>query len=189
MKKLKAIATLGMACALVLGGTVSAAAEEIAVTEGETAVSGPMVVSLTKENPAPTFTVGIPAVVNITSADPAAMVFTMDEESLNAIPDGKKVSISIADAGYGDVHNTFALYSEDVQAEAAYTIFASKYSTRPTDTNYNEIGKLLVSFYGTEKVTDGQASISRVIKADDYDGLEAGTYEGYITFNIDVRAQ
>ena len=28
-----------------------------------------------------------------------------------------------------------------------------------------------------------------VIKADNYDDIEAGTYEGFITFSIDVRNQ
>lgn len=71
--------------------------------------------------------------------------------------------------------------------EATYGVYGSKYSIRPSDAY--KIGDLLVSFYGNEKVTDGTASIGRVIKADNYDGIAAGTYEGFITFNIDVRNQ
>lgn len=106
---------------------------------------------------------------------------------MNTIPDGKKVSVSIADAGYEGVTGKFAVYSADADAEATYGVYGSKYSTRPSDAY--AIGDLLVSFYGNEKVTDGQASIGRVIKVDNFDDLAAGNYQGTLTFSIDVRNQ
>lgn len=184
MKNSKKLVAMGLACAMVMGSAMNVAAADVSVKEGGTEV-GQTTVSLVKENPAPTFTVGIPATVSMTSADPAQLTFTMNEESLNAIPDGKKVSVSIADAGYGNTTGKFALSSGT--EEATYGVYGSKYSTRPSDAY--EIGDLLVSFYGNEKVTDGVASIGRVVKADDYEGISAGTYEGFITFNIDVRNQ
>lgn len=184
MRNLKKFAAMGLSCALMMGSVLNVAAADVSLKEGDT-VNGQTTVSLVKENPAPTFTVGIPASVNITSADPAQLTFTMSEESLNAIPDGKKVSVSIADAGYGDTAGKFAL--SNGTAEATYGVYGSKYSTRPSDAY--AIGDLLVSFYGNEKVTDGVASIGRVVEADDFDGIAAGTYEGFITFNIDVRNQ
>lgn len=184
MKNLKKFAAMGLICATIMGNALNVSAAEVSVAEGKNA-NGQTTVSLVKGNPAPTFTVGIPATVNINSADPAQLTFTMNEESLNAIPDGKKVSVSIGDAGYGDTTGKFALSSGT--AEATYGVYGSKYSTRPSDAY--EIGDLLVSFYGNEKVTDGTASIGRVVKADNYDEIAAGTYEGFITFNIDVRNQ
>ncbi|MDO5410797.1 MAG: hypothetical protein Q4F21_10140 [Lachnospiraceae bacterium] len=184
MKKSKTFAAMALAAILACSSAVPAFAAE--VTEGETAHAGTNI-SVVKENPAPIFTVGIPAEVTITSAEPASLVFTMNEECLKTVPEGKKVSVSIADAGYGDVTGKFALYSDTAAAEAAYGVYPSKYSLR--DSDKYEIGDLLASFYGNEKVTDGQASVSRVIKVNDYDNLEAGSYAGTITFNIDVRAQ
>lgn len=185
MRDWKKMMVLGMTCASVLGGTITVSAAD--VQEGQT-TSASTEISLTKENPAPVFSVGIPASVTVVSDEPSQLSFTMSEEHLNQIPEGKKVSVSIADAGYGDTSGVFALGTEDGKT-APYTIFSSKYSTRPTDTNYNRIGALLVSFYGNEKVTDGTASIGRVIKMDNYEELEAGSYAGYLTFQIDVRDQ
>lgn len=182
MRKWNKIAAMGLLCALIMGGTMNVAAAE--VSEGQT-VKEQTTVSLVKENPAPTFTVGIPSAVNITSADAVQIRFTMNEDSLNAIPEGKKVSVSIADAGYGETTGKFAL--SNGSAEATYSVYSSKYSTRPSDAY--AIGKLIASFYGNEKVTDGVASVGRVIKANNYDDIEAGTYEGFITFSIDVRNQ
>lgn len=185
MRKLRKIATLGLACAMMIGTIIPVSAADVPVTEND-AASAQTNISLVKENPAPTFTVGIPASATINSDQAATISFTMKEDSLNAIPDGKKVSVSIADAGYGDTTGKFALGSKDNQ-EATYGVYPSKYSTRPQDAY--DIGDLLVSFYGNEKVTDGTASIGRAIKADDYETLEAGTYTGNITFNINVRNQ
>lgn len=182
MRNLKKFAALGLACTMMMSSALSVAAAE--VTEGETVKESTMV-SLVKENPAPIFTVGIPAAINITSADAVQFKFTMNEDSLNAIPDGKKVSVSIADAGYGDTTGTFAL--SNGTEEATYGVYGSKQFTRPSDAY--AIGNLLVSFYGNEKVTDGVASVGRYIKADNYDDIAAGTYEGFITFSIDVRNQ
>lgn len=182
MKKSRRLAAMALAAILVCSSVVPAFAAE--VTEGETAQAGTNI-SVVKENPAPVFTVGIPAEVTITSAEPASLVFTMDEECLNSIPEGKKVSVSIADAGYGDVTGKFALYSDDAAAEAAYGVYPSKYSLK--DSDKYAIGQLLASFYGDEKVTDGQASVSRVINVNNYDDLAAGNYTGTITFSIDVR--
>lgn len=182
MRNLKKFAAMGLTCAMIMASALNVAAAD--VSEGAT-VNEQTTISLVKENPAPTFTVGIPAAVNITSADAVQLAFTMNEDSLNAIPDGKKVSVTIADAGYGNTTGKFAL--SNGTTEATYGVYGSKYSTRPSDAY--AIGQLLVSFYGNEKVTDGVASIGRVIKADDYDGIAAGTYEGFITFSIDVRNQ
>ncbi|MDD7647306.1 MAG: hypothetical protein PUJ35_08700 [Ruminococcus bromii] len=186
MRKIKTFAAMALAAALLCAGVLPASATSVDVKEGENA-SASTSISIVKENPAPVFTVGIPAEITITSADPAQLTFTMGEESLNAIPDGMKVSVSIADAGYTGVTGKFALYSADADAEATYGVYGSKYSTRPSDAY--AIGDLLVSFYGNEKITDGQASIGRVIKADDFDGIAAGTYNGTLTFSIDVRNQ
>ena len=185
MRKFKKFATLGLACAMMIGSIVPVSAADVSVSEGDTQ-SAKTNISLVKENPAPTFTVGIPASATINSADATTIAFTMDEDSLNAIPDGKKVSVSIADAGYGDTTGKFALGSEDNQ-EATYKVYPSRYSTRPADAY--DIGDLLISFYGNERVTDGTASVSRAIKADNYDEIAAGTYTGNITFSIDVRNQ
>lgn len=182
MRNLRKFTAMGLTCAMIMASALNVAAAD--VPEGET-VTEQTTVSLVKENPAPTFTVGIPAAVNITSADAVQLAFTMNEDSLNAIPDGKKVSVTIADAGYGNTTGKFAL--SNGTTEATYGVYSSKYSTRPSDAY--SVGQLLASFYGNERVTDGIASIGRVIKVDDYDGIEAGTYEGFITFSIDVRNQ
>lgn len=185
MRKFRKIAALGLVCAMMISSAIPVSAAEVSVSEGENQ-SAQTNISLVKENPAPSFSVGIPASAAIDSADAATIQFTMNEDSLNAIPDGKKVSVSIADAGYGSTKGKFALGSEDNQ-EATYKVYPSKYSTRPSDAY--DIGDLLISFYGNEKVTDGKASVSRVIKADNYDEIAAGTYTGNITFSIDVRNQ
>ena len=97
MRKFKKFATLGLACAMMIGSIVPVSAADVSVSEGDTQ-SAKTNISLVKENPAPTFTVGIPASATINSADATTIAFTMDEDSLNAIPEGKKVSVSIADA-------------------------------------------------------------------------------------------
>ena len=120
MRKFKKFATLGLACAMMIGSIVPVSAADVSVSEGDTQ-SAKTNISLVKENPAPTFTVGIPASATINSADATTIAFTMDEDSLNAIPDGKKVSVSIADAGYGDTTGKFALGCED-NHEATYKV-------------------------------------------------------------------
>lgn len=186
MKHGKKIAAIALAGIMMCGSAVPAFAADVEITEGKVE-SATTNVTLVKENPAPVFTIGIPNSVNIDSADPAQMSFTMTEENLKKIPEGKKVSVSIADAGYEGQTGKFALYSVDANAEATYKVFSSKLSTRPSEAY--QIGDLLASFYGTEKVTDGKASVGRVLKADNYDELAAGTYEGTMTFQINVRNQ
>lgn len=181
----KKLLVLGMACSTIMTSGMNVFAAD--VQEGQNAYANTDV-SIVKENPAPIFSVGIPSSITIDSENPENMVFTMSEEDLKNIPEGKKVSISIADAGYGDVTNTFALASEDGKV-APYTIYGSKSSTRPQDINYNKVGSLVASFYGDENVQDGQASVGRAVKSDNYEDLDAGTYEGYLTFSVDVRNQ
>ena len=182
MKRKKCLAALAMTAALVGSTVMPISATQI--TEGETANTSTSI-SVVKENPAPVFTVGIPAEITVNSAEPAKLVFTMKEDCLKTIPEDKKVSVSIADAGYGDVSGKFAVYCAETGVEATYGLYGSKYSTRPSDAY--AIGDLFASFYGNETVKDGEASISRVIKVDNYDELSAGNYQGTLTFHIDVR--
>jgi hypothetical protein len=182
--KTKMLATLSLAGILTVGSAFPVFAAQVTETEGATASQA---VSVVKENVQPTFSVDIPAAVNISSADATKIEYSINEEDLNNIPEGKKVAITIADAGYDAVNGKFALYNEATGEEATYGLYGSIYST--TSDPYVIGGKGYVSFYGTEKVTDGKFTMSRAIKVNNYDSLQGGTYTGYIQYNIAVIDQ
>lgn len=182
MKKKAITAVLCMAAVVTAGSTWNVKAAE--VSEGNPG-SASQAVTVVKENAVPTFSVEIPESVTVTSGEAQEIAYSISEEDLNNIPEGKKVAILLEDAGYQETTGKFALWNEESNTEATYNLYGSKYSTRPQDA-YQLGGKGYVSFYGNEQASDGKYTMTRVIKVNDFDNLESGSYEGYISYSISL---
>ncbi len=182
MKKKVIAAVLCMAAVVTAGNLGNVKAAE--ASEGSPA-SATQAVTVVKEHAVPTFSVEIPESVTVTSGEAQEIAYSISEEDLNKIPEGKKVAILLEDAGYGDTTGKFALWNDESNTEATYNLYGSKYSTRPSDA-YELGGKGYVSFYGNENATDGKYTMTRVMKVNDFDHLEGGTYQGYISYSISL---
>lgn len=182
MKKKAIAAVLCMAAAVTFGNAGNVKAAEVSDSNPGNATQA---VTVVKENAVPTFSVEIPESVTVTSGEAQEIAYSISEEDLSNIPEGKKVAILLEDAGYGDTAGRFALWNGESNTEATYNLYGSKYATRPSDA-YQLGGKGYVSFYGNEHATDGKYTMTRVIKVNDFDNLEGGSYEGYISYSISL---
>lgn len=190
MKKFKTLFAFLLAVFLLVGSMISVSATEISGISEDAAKTASTTLSMVKQNPAPEFTVGIPASVEITESNgmgKAELKFTISKTDYDNIPETKKVSISIADAGYGNITGKFALYSADAGEEVSYLV--SPTSSYYTGAYEYAIGSSIVGFDSNVPVSileNGNVSMKRYVYVKDYANVKGGTYEGYMTYNIAV---
>ncbi len=180
----KALLTALIAVAVV-GTSVPVSAANVGGDTMTTSASAE--VQMVIENPAPVFTVDIPADVHVDADGMAEFAFSMKLEEVDLIPDGQKINISLDGAGYGDVTNTLALVNEE-NVEAAYEIYSSSFGSKAGDPY--AIGDVLAAFkYDgtyTDYNEDGVTDINRFLFIDDFENLGDGVYNGFLTFGISL---
>lgn len=179
MKTLKTLAVSGLVLATMAATAVPALAADVVtnkVNVNTTSAKAQQKVVLEKEEAVvPSYTVEVPATVNL-ARDAQDLKFTLSLENDEAfIPSGKKVSVTIASAGYPTALNKFAVWDSKHLQEASYEVY---YSDRMAGGRYN-IGDEIVSWTGSDWGTQ-----TRRIKVLDYDKVEPGSYSGVINYGI-----
>lgn len=182
MKTLKNLVVSGLVLATMAATSVPALAADTDVTakvnvNSTTATAQQKVVLEKEEAVVPSFTVSVPAKVTL-GRDAQNLTFTLDLESdTDFVPNGKKVSVTIASAGYSGGLGKFAVWDSRNLQEASYDIYDSDRAVNG-GTHYG-IGDEIVSWkygnYGTQ---------TRRIAVLNYDQVEPGTYNGVINYGI-----
>ncbi len=149
------------------------------VSEENTAAEVQQTVTLEKTTEVvPTYTVDVPASVEI-GKESKDLTFSLNLENHdNAIPTGKKVSVKIESAGYPTALDRFAVWDSKNLNEASYEIY---YSDRMAGGRYS-IGDEIVSWKGSNWGTQ-----TRKIKALDYENIQPGSYSGVINYSISLE--
>ena len=174
MKKtrlLTTIAALGLVSALSPLAVSAAVVSEVNPTD-----QAQQTVILNKEEAVvPTFTVSVPATVEI-GQESAELPFTLTLENDEAfIPSGKKVSVTIDSAGYPTKLTGFYVWDSKNLQEASYEVY---YSDRMAGNRYS-IGDDIVNW-----TTGNWGTQTRRIKALDYESIQPGSYSGVINYGI-----
>ena len=126
----------------------------------------------------PTYTVDVPAQVEI-GKDAKNLSFSMNLENHDEfIPSGKKVSVKIVSAGYPGTLNKFAVWDSSKLQEASYEI----YETDAMAGGRYSIGDEVASWTGSNWGTQ-----NRRIKAVDYENIQPGSYSGVINYSISLE--
>lgn len=178
MKMFKTLLVSGLTLATMAATAVPALAADITnqVNINSTTAEAQQKVVLEKEEVVvPSYTVSIPATIQL-ARDAQDLKFSLALENDEAfIPDGKKVSVTIDSAGYHSQLNQFAVWDSRNLQEASYEVY---YSDRMEGGRY-KIGDEIVSWDGSNWGTQ-----TRRIKVLNYDKAEPGTYNGVINYGI-----
>lgn len=174
LRKVMSLAVVAATGVMLAGQTAMAA--EVSENTPDQDVQQKIVLEKTEEV-VPTYTVDVPATVNL-SKDAQNLSFSLNlENHENFIPDGKKISVVIESAGYPTELNKFAVWDSRNLQEASYEIY---YSDAMAGGRYS-IGDEIVSWEGSDWGTQ-----NRRIKALDYDNIKPGNYSGVINYSISL---
>ena len=175
--KFKTLAVSGLVVAATALTSLSAMAVDVNVNSPSADFQQKVVLEKT-EALVPSFTVEIPATVNLASKA-QDLKYTMNlENDIAFIPTGKKVSVTIESAGYPGTLNKFAVWDSKNLEEASYEIY---YSDRMAGHRYS-IGDEIVSWDGSNHGTQ-----TRRIAVLDYNHVQPGTYSGVINYGISLK--
>lgn len=179
MKKNRMIASLIMACVLCVSISANVSADSVDMSpDANPAGSASTKIELVKEA-APAYTVTIPETLTL-SEKSAELKFSMNLDSHEAVPSGKRLAVTIEQAGNPSGlagMESFCLVSENHDI-APFMLY---YSDRVSQITPYEIGDEIVTWeagnWGTQ---------TRMAKMTDYDAVKPGTYEGSIVFGISM---
>lgn len=175
--KFKTLAVSGLVVAATALTSLSAMAVDVNVNSPSADIQQKVVLEKT-EAVVPSFTVEIPATVEL-SSKAQDLKYTLNLEKDDAfIPSGKKVSVTIDSAGYPGTLNKFAVWDSKNLNEASYEIY---YSDRMAGHRYS-IGDEIASWDGSNHGTQ-----TRRIAVLDYNHVEPGTYNGVINYGIALK--
>lgn len=175
MKKSKAAIAAALCGITMTLAPVSAFAAEVSETTVQASTQQTVTLEKT-EAVTPTFTVSVPATLNL-GKDAQDMTFTLTQPDSNTfIPSGKKVSVAIDSAGYPSKLTDFVLWNKKSFTEAQYQVYDSDRAASPT---IYKIGDEIVNWTGSNHGTQ-----TRRAKVLNYDSIVPGTYEGVINYAI-----
>ena len=152
--------------------------ETAETAESDAAADGSADAVQKTEEATPSYTVRVPAVIEL-GEEAAKVPYTRVCDG-GLLQDGRKIAVRIADAGYNDVHNRFAVYSSDAADEQGYRLYDA---ASMSGSQAFGIGDEIACW---ESGTGGTILRSAALTGN-YDDVRQGSYTGYINYIISLE--